>query len=303
MTKASAQGARDEYYGHEHVSKACSRFLTFELGLDDQPPMPAALSSVDKPLPSPPLDKFIAYALARTQYHPHILFAALFYLNRARPKVGAPAHKLLTAGFILAAKACSDDIYALSAWAKGISRGLFAPTKLFAAELALCVQLRWRLHLPQGELRDFEQRVRAQSVVEWPLEVSHSAARALIRRGHLAKKARAVAAANAERTRQRAGYSTSPISRRRSRTILAGPSPRVPDSDFAHHLHRLEDLVAEKYDAAADIDIDHDMTRPMTALGRRTSTVLTPPDSPTPTPTPRADRWLSQRHYAQRVQS
>lgn len=295
MTASGAESARDEYYGHEDVSKACAHFLTCDLGCDDRAPRPLPSSTLattsNKPLPPPPLDVFIAHALARTQYHSYILFTALFLLARARPRPGAPAHKLLMAGFILAAKSCTDDVYSLPSWARGVARGLFSPVTLCAAELALCVQLRWNLHIPREELVAFEQRVRrpAPAGVPWPFAIGASTARALIRRARLAKKARARAASSAERARE---YAEPTVCRIRAPTMIIGPTPRAVHADlnFAHHLKHLEELVADKQDK------DERLMNSLTTYSN--GTMLTPPDSPTPTPTPRADRWLTQQHYA-----
>ncbi|KZP20387.1 hypothetical protein FIBSPDRAFT_954551 [Athelia psychrophila] len=76
----------DPYYGHEHTTRLCGRFITHLFACPEYPPTSCGLQTK--------LPHFIAYALHRTKLHTAVTFAALVLLQRLKarfPTAGPPA--------------------------------------------------------------------------------------------------------------------------------------------------------------------------------------------------------------------
>jgi hypothetical protein len=203
------------------------------------------------------------------------------------------------AAFLLASKICCDDVYSLASWSK-VACGLFRPTTLFAAELALCVQLRWRLHIRLEDIYLFEARVRADHA---PLAIRRQPSGhgvQLVRRARIVKKARAHC--GAERT-QLAVPRVSPYAVPRPRRSSESLRARTPRPAFALESmdppQRYEDMPnlnrAANHEGAEHHDLHgqkyHQYDQDVMF---RTGTVRSPRH--TISATPFADPWLSLRH-------
>ncbi|KAG1903316.1 uncharacterized protein F5891DRAFT_947422, partial [Suillus fuscotomentosus] len=96
----------DPFYGHEQVSRLCSRFIMHLFACPEYPPS-SSNSQVKLP-------HFIAYALHRTKLHSSVTFAAL----------RSSGHRLFVSAFMLASKVICDNTYIPTTWGSS-AQGMF----------------------------------------------------------------------------------------------------------------------------------------------------------------------------------
>ncbi|KAI6116024.1 hypothetical protein F5141DRAFT_1266388 [Pisolithus sp. B1] len=146
---------QDEYYGHEHASLLCTRFITHLFACPELPPSSSG-SKVK-------LQKFIAYALHRTKLHPSVTFAALVLLQRLKARFptarGSSGHRLFISAFMLASKVICDDTYSNKSWSI-VAQGMFQLREINQMEREMCQYLEWELNVDPLTLSEFEAMVR-----------------------------------------------------------------------------------------------------------------------------------------------
>ncbi len=150
---------QDPYYGHEETAKLCARFITHLFACPDLPPRSTAIP----PAPSPPLAKFIAYALHRTRLHASVTFAALYLLQCLKvhyPNArGSSGHRLFISAFMIASKVICDGTYSNKSWSI-VGQGIFPLRIINNMEREMCSRLQWQLKIDPSALEEFEQQVR-----------------------------------------------------------------------------------------------------------------------------------------------
>ncbi|RDX47704.1 cyclin-like protein, partial [Lentinus brumalis] len=149
----------DPYHGHEETAKLCARFITHLFACPDSPPRSIAVP----PALSPPLAKFIAYALHRTRLDVSVTFAALYLLQRLKVRLpnarGSSGHRLFISAFVIACKVLCDDTYLNKSWSI-VGQGMFALREINQMEREMCSYLEWQLNIEPSALKEFEQQVR-----------------------------------------------------------------------------------------------------------------------------------------------
>ncbi|KAH7883209.1 hypothetical protein F5I97DRAFT_1939054 [Phlebopus sp. FC_14] len=154
-TKPPSARQPDPFYGHEHISRLCARFITHLFACPEYPP--SSSGSTTK------LPYFIAYALHRTKLHPSVTFAALVLLQRLKARFptarGSSGHRLFISAFMLASKVICDDTYSNKSWSI-VAQGMFQLREINQMEREMCQYLEWELNVDPVTLRDFEEMVR-----------------------------------------------------------------------------------------------------------------------------------------------
>ncbi|KDQ57145.1 hypothetical protein JAAARDRAFT_178726 [Jaapia argillacea MUCL 33604] len=161
--------SQDPYYGHEHTARMCARFVTHLFACPDLPtPPPLHPSTSTAPLlPSPPLARFIAYALHRTRLHASVTFAALYLLQCLKVRFpaaqGSSGHRLFIAAFMIASKVICDDTYSNKSWTI-VGQNLYQLREINQMEREMCSYLEWELNIEPAILAKFEGKVKKDFV-------------------------------------------------------------------------------------------------------------------------------------------
>ncbi|KAN0081278.1 hypothetical protein V8E55_008902 [Tylopilus felleus] len=154
---------QDPFYGHEHASKLCARFITHLFACPEYPPS-SSNSTVKLP-------HFIAYALHRTKLHASVTFAALVLLQRLKARFptarGSSGHRLFVSAFMLASKVICDDTYSNKSWSI-VAQGMFQLREINQMEREMCQYLEWELNVDPVTLKEFEEMIRKDFVGPGP---------------------------------------------------------------------------------------------------------------------------------------